>query len=55
MKNHTTSKAQVYCVFYMNTSYYTTINKELKEKGYGKKVKAIIPTVNVFRGEKHYE
>ena len=51
MKNHTTSKAPVYCVFYMNTSYYTTINRELKEKGYGKKVKAIIPTVNIFRGD----
>ena len=37
-----------YCIFYIERKYYQNINKELKEKGY-KKVRAIIPTINVLK------
>ena len=42
-----------YCIFYIERKYYQNINKELKEKGY-KKVRAIIPTINVLKKTAKY-
>lgn len=50
-KIHTTSV--VYCIFYIEKDCYETINKELEEIGYGKKIKAIIPTVRILKKVVH--
>lgn len=56
MKSPTPST--VYCIFYIDREYYTTLNEELSDKGYGK-IKAIVPTVRILRkivhGTKVYE
>ena len=44
----------VYVIFYFEKSNYTSINKQLKEKGYMKqKIKAIIPTIRILRKVVH--
>lgn len=50
-KTHT--RSVVYCIFYIERDYYTTINQELEEKGYGKKIRAIVPTVRILRKVVH--
>ena len=50
-KSHT--RSVVYCIFYIERDYYTTINQELEEKGYGKKLRAIVPTVRILRKVVH--
>lgn len=50
-KTHT--RSVVYCIFYIERGYYTTINQELDEKGYGKKIRAIVPTVRILRKVVH--
>ena len=47
------TRSVVYCIFYIERDYYTTINKELEEKGYGKKLRAIVPTVRILRKVVH--
>ena len=49
----TNTRSVVYCIFYIERDYYTTINQELEDKGYGKKIRAIIPTVRVLRKVVH--
>lgn len=49
----TNTRSVVYCIFYIEKDYYTTINQELEDKGYGKKIRAIIPTVRVLRKVVH--
>lgn len=44
--NHTPS---VYVIFYIERDYYTTINQDLRDKGYDKKIKAIVPTIRILR------
>jgi transcription antitermination factor NusG len=52
-------KKTVYCIFYLEREYYQSINKELKEFGYGGEIKAIIPTVRILKrcthGKEIYE
>lgn len=43
----------VYVIFYFEKSYYTTINTQLREKGYDKRIKAIVPTVRILRKVVH--
>lgn len=50
-KTHTSSV--VYCIFYIERDYYTKINQELEENGYGKKLRAIVPTVRILRKVVH--
>ena len=50
-KTHT--RSVVYCIFYIERDYYTTINQELEENGYGKKLRAIVPTVRILRKVVH--
>ena len=47
------SSSVVYCIFYIERDYYTTINQELEENGYGKKLRAIVPTVRILRKVVH--
>lgn len=49
----TCTRSVVYCIFYIERDYYTTINQELEEKGYGKKLRAIVPTVRILRKVVH--
>lgn len=49
----TRTRSVVYCIFYIERDYYTTINQELEEKGYGKKLRAIVPTVRILRKVVH--
>lgn len=50
-KTHT--RSVVYCIFYIERDYYTKINQELEENGYGKKLRAIVPTVRILRKVVH--
>lgn len=50
-KSHT--RSIVYCIFYLERDYYTRIEKDLESKGYGKDIKAIIPTVRVLKKVVH--
>jgi transcription antitermination factor NusG len=38
-----------YCIFYLESKYYKSINDDLKDRGY-KHVKAIVPTVRILKG-----
>lgn len=53
MKKDNHTRSSVYCIFYIEREYYTTINSELEKKGYGNRVKAIIPTVRILRKVVH--
>lgn len=48
MKNYHTQPS-VYCIFYLERDYYKRIDKDLERYGYGKLVRAIIPTVRILK------
>lgn len=38
-----------YCIFYLESKYYKSINDDLRDRGY-KHVKSIVPTVKILKG-----
>lgn len=46
------SKKYSYCIFYLETKYYKDINDRLRELGFSKGIKAIIPILKILKSTK---
>lgn len=49
----------VYVIFYIERDYYKNINRDLKDRGYSKSIKSIVPTLSILKrivhGKEVYE